>query len=100
MNLKNEFNRLSDYFSTGAEKIQTMTEDFGDQMRNQTSRLGERAVGGLRSSKDSLMSSEELLLQHMRDHQRLYILTALLLLGAIFAKAMLHLDRRPMRQEW
>ena|SRR5437764_850202 len=100
MNLKKEFNRLSDYFSGSMNHMQTTTEDLGSKMRDRASYYGERTRDGLRSSKDSLMSMEDMMMRHVRENPLLYILTGLLLVGAIIAKMTLYTEHRPMRPEW
>jgi hypothetical protein len=100
MNLKKEFNRLSDYFTSGTDKMGTMTEEMSEKMRSHASHLSERAREGLRQSKDSLMSTEDMLVEHMRQNSMLYIITGLLLVLAIVAKLTHYTARRPMREEW
>src|SRR5437867_3123739 len=100
MNLKKEFNRLSGYFASGTGRMGTMTEEMGERMRSQASHLGERTREGLRHGKESLMSTEEMLAEHMRQNSLLYIVTGLLLVAAIVAKLTFYTDRRPMREEW
>lgn len=95
MNIQNKFNRLSGYFSDGMEKVQTATSDLGDSVLHRASDVTGRARTALSQGTSSLISAEETLLAHMRKAPTIYIVTGLLLVGAIVLKTML-LSERPM----
>lgn len=100
MNLKNEFNRLSGYFSDSMEKVHTATSDVSGKMRSQASDVSDKALMTLRQGTDTLVSAEETLINHIRGNSRLYLITGLLLLAAIIARSMLS-EQPPMRRtQW
>lgn len=100
MNLKNEFNRLSGYFSEGVEKVQTATCDVGEKVRTHASDVTGRARATMREGTGTLFSAEETLISHIRQNPMLYIFSGLLLVGALIAKTMLSERTPPRRLQW
>lgn len=97
MNLKREFNRLSDYFGSGVEKMHSMADDIGESVRSGS----KHARSGLHHSKESLVTAQDAVSQSMRDHPMIYIGAALMLAGVILAAMMYSSEQRTLRyQRW
>jgi hypothetical protein len=94
MNLRNEFNRLGHILHNGVDKTQQATEGLTGRGARQARGMAKR----MRNQVDlrSLATTEEKLVQHVRDNPALYLIGAALIIGALVAKLLLqssaHLD--------
>ena len=101
MNLKNEFNRLSDYFNGGMGKAHTATEDLTDMMRQTTSDVTGRMRSGLRDGREALHTAQDAMVRNVKEYPTIYIIAGALLLGLFIARLFIPTERSGMTQrEW
>lgn len=89
MNLKHEINRLAHLFNDGVEQAQTATEEWGGHAKIAARETAARARHGLRTGRKTLMSGEEMVLDHVRSNRNLYIFAALILVAAAVSKLLI-----------
>lgn len=83
MNLKHEVNRLSHLFN---DRVHTATDEWGGKAKSAANDAARGARWGLETGRKGLMSTEEMILGHVRSNSNLYIVAAIVLLGAALAK--------------
>lgn len=98
MKIKKEFNRLSGFLGDGLEKVHSVTDDFGEKMRDEAATAMKQARRSLHTRHRTFTSAEEVLERHLRDNAALYIVVGLALIG-LFAVRVL-VSEPPTDREW
>lgn len=99
MNLKKEFNRLNGLLGDRYDGMHDATEELSERMRQRTLALAERAREGLDHSRGTLITAEETVERHLRDHSGVYLAAGLVLLGLMLSRTMAPRRSTPER-DW